>query len=46
MKEKLLITLMFIAMAIYMGTSLYQCHKQWKEGITVEQIRIEDCLIW
>lgn len=46
MKEKIIAAFMFIAMAIYLVTAIYQCHKQWQEGITIEEQIREDMLIW
>lgn len=46
MKEKIMIALMFIAIAIYFTVGIYQCHKQVQEGILVEEQIREDQIIW
>lgn len=46
MKEKIIVVLMFTAMVVYLAVGIYQCHKQWQEGITIEEQMREDQLIW
>lgn len=46
MREKILAILLYTGIAIYLIASMFQCHKQWQQGITVEEYMREDALIW
>ena len=46
MKEKMLAFLLYTGIVIYLIASMWQCHKKWQQGITVEEQTVEDMLIW
>lgn len=46
MREKIIAALLYTGIAIYIIVSMWQCHKQWQQGITVEEQMVEDALIW
>ena len=46
MKEKMLAFLLYTGIVIYLKASMWQSHKKWPQGITVEEQNIEDELIW
>lgn len=46
MREKIIAILLYTGIAIYIIVGMFQCHKQWQQGITIEERTIEDALIW